>query len=172
MALVLDFCLVSIENWGARSPNDCPVKVGSALVENLRPREHKERGICLLIYDGGVAMAKISGWLQVHGTGSSHYASICGADGNTWAEKGTSPHCTPNGFLDGARTEGWPRQRLRISGRRATGYCDIRAPIARLSKRRPCRTGGSQARLFKRRWLGEGLTRGDVMLCYLHVGSW
>lgn len=71
------------------------VKVGLALVGHLRHRKHKECGICLLIYDGGVAAAKISEWLQVHGTGSSRYASICGANGNTWAEKGTSPHCTP-----------------------------------------------------------------------------
>lgn len=75
------------------------VKVGLALVECLRHRKHKECGICLLIYGGGVAAAKISEWLQVHGTGSSHYVSICGADGNTWAEKGTSPHCTPMNSL-------------------------------------------------------------------------
>lgn len=108
-------------------PIGCPVKVGSALAENLRPREHKDCGIVLLIYDGGVAGVKISEWLQVHGTCSSHYASICGADGNTWAEKGTSPHCTPYELLDGARTEGWHCFRML-------------AAVVWLFNRRACRT--------------------------------
>lgn len=42
---------------------------------------------------------KISEWLQVHGTGSNHYASICGADGSSWAEKESSPHCTSTDSL-------------------------------------------------------------------------